>query len=194
LPRIYTRTGDGGETGLIDGSRTLKSNPRVDVYGDVDELNSVIGVAIAALPDGVDALHADLVGIQRDLFELGALLADPPRCEALAAEGPQAPPLEGAALEPIIDRLGETLPPLRAFILPGGHAGAAALHVARTVCRRTERRVVALRAAGVAIPEAVVVYLNRLSDLLFVAARHANHAAGRNDVLWTGRRDESPTE
>lgn len=194
MPRIYTRTGDGGETGLIDGSRTLKSNPRVDVYGDVDELNSVIGVAIAALPGGVDALHADLVGIQRDLFELGALLADPPRCEALAAEGPHAPPLEGAALEPIIDRLGETLPPLRAFILPGGHAGAAALHVARTVCRRTERRVVALRADGVAIPEAVVVYLNRLSDLLFVAARHANHAAGRNDVLWTGRRDESPTE
>lgn len=194
MPRIYTRTGDGGETGLIDGSRTLKSNPRVDVYGDVDELNSVIGVAIAALPEGVDALHADLVGIQRDLFELGALLADPPRCEALAAEGPAAPPLEGAALEPIIDRLGETLPPLRAFILPGGHAGAAALHVARTVCRRAERRVVALRAAGVAIPEAVVVYLNRLSDLLFVAARNANHAAGRNDVLWTGRRDESPTE
>lgn len=194
MPRIYTRTGDGGETGLIDGSRTLKSDPRVDVYGDVDELNSVIGVAIAALPEGVDALHADLVGIQRDLFELGALLADPPRCEALAVAGNGAPPLEGAALEPIIDRLGETLPPLRAFILPGGHAGAAALHVARTVCRRTERRVVALRAAGVAIPEAVVVYLNRLSDLLFVAARHANHAAGRNDVLWTGRRDESPTE
>lgn len=194
MPRIYTRTGDRGETGLVDGSRASKANPRVDLYGDVDELNSVLGVAIEALPVDIGALAADLARIQADLFELGALLADPPRCEALVAD-PLAPlAINGAELEPVIDRLGATLPPLRAFILPGGHAGAAALHVARSVCRRVERRAVALSDEGLAIPAAVVVYLNRLSDLLFTACRHVNQAAGREDVLWPGRRADRPAE
>lgn len=193
MPRIYTRTGDRGETGLIDGSRTSKANPRVDLYGEVDELNSCLGVALAALPEGVAALHDDLVRIQCDLFELGALLADPPRCETATADQTGGV-LDGAGLEPVIDRLNEPLPPLRAFILPGGHPGAAALHQARTVCRRVERQTVALRDEGVAIPSHVVVYLNRLSDLLFTAARFVNHAAGRHDVLWSGRRQDPPTE
>lgn len=194
MPRIYTRTGDGGETGLVDGSRASKSNPRVDLYGEVDELNSVIGMVLAAMPEGVAELQSDLAGIQADLFELGALLADPGRCEALVQD-PDAPViLDGADLEPVIDRLGATLSPLRAFILPGGHAAAAALHLARTVCRRVERRTVGLRQDGLAIPEAVVVYLNRLSDLLFVAARLVNQSVGGEDVLWPGRRTADPAE
>ncbi|MBD3222042.1 cob(I)yrinic acid a,c-diamide adenosyltransferase [bacterium] len=193
MPRIYTRTGDRGETGLFDGTRTRKCNDRVDLYGNVDELNSCLGTAVAALPDGADLLQQDLERIQTDLFELGAVLADPPRSEALTADETGLP-LDGAALEPMIDRLEAPLPELRAFILPGGHPGAAALHVARTVCRRVERQAVALRDDGVAIPLGVIVYLNRLSDLLFIAARHANHLAGRDDVLWSGRRADPPTE
>jgi len=186
VPRIYTRTGDGGETGLFDGSRTTKADPRVDLYGEVDELNSVLGLGIAALPEAAAELSRDLESIQRDLFALGAILADPPRCEALAAD-PQADlGIDGKALEPVIDRLGAPLPPLRAFILPGGHPAAAALHIARTVCRRAERKAVERRDAGVVLPAGVIVYLNRLSDLLFTAARHANHAAGGQDVLWSG--------
>ena len=192
MPRIYTRTGDDGDTGLVDGSRTSKADPRVDLYGEVDELNSVLGVALAALPAGgpTSELRGALEGIQVDLFELGALLADPPRCEALVAgqNGDQA--VDGASLEPVIDALQAPLPPLKAFILPGGEAAAAALHLGRTVCRRAERKAVQLRAEGTAVPDAVVVYLNRLSDLLFVAARRVNHAAGRDDVLWSGRRSD----
>jgi cob(I)alamin adenosyltransferase len=177
LPRIYTRTGDGGETGLLDGSRTSKSDPRVDLYGDVDELNSAIGLALATGLDQEAAadLRGALEGIQRDLFELGALLADPARCEALAAGGQLT--IDGAALEPVIDRLDSALPP-----------AAAALHLARTVCRRVERKAVDRRRAGVAVPGGVIVYLNRLSDLLFTAARFANHAAGCSDVEWSGKR------
>ncbi len=188
MPRIYTRTGDGGETGLLDGSRTSKSDPRVDLYGDVDELNSAIGLALATGLDQEAAadLRGALEGIQRDLFELGALLADPARCEALAAGGQLT--IDGAALEPVIDRLDSALPPLRAFILPGGSPAAAALHLARTVCRRVERKAVDRRRAGVAVPGGVIVYLNRLSDLLFTAARFANHAAGCSDVEWSGKR------
>lgn len=189
MPRIYTRTGDGGQTGLIDGSRTSKSDPRVDLYGEVDELNSTIGVAVAQLTlPAVAGLRQDLERIQTDLFELGALLADPPRCARLAGDAAADLGIDGAALEPVIDRLVEPLPPLRAFILPGGEPAAAALHVARTVCRRAERKAVERLDAGVAIPAGVIVYLNRLSDLLFSAARLANHAAGRSDVLWSGRR------
>ncbi len=192
MPRIYTRTGDGGQTGLVDGSRTSKADPRVDLYGDVDELNSAIGLAAAllaaaALP-ALRPLGDDLARIQADLFELGALLADPGRCERLAADPRADLGLDGGALEPLIDRLEQPLASLRAFILPGGEPAAAALHVARTVCRRAERNAVQRHADGVAIPGGVIVYLNRLSDLLFTAARHANHAAGRDDVLWPGRR------
>jgi cob(I)alamin adenosyltransferase len=193
MPRIYTRTGDGGETGLFDGTRTRKCDPRVDLYGHVDELNSCLGVAAAALPDGASELHDDLERIQEDLFELGAVLADPPRSEALSAPG-AALPIDGPALEAVIDRLDAPLAPLKAFILPGGHLAAAALHVARTVCRRVERQAVELQDRDVVIPAGVIVYLNRLSDLLFVAARHANHLAGRDDVLWSGRRDDPATE
>jgi len=193
MARIYTRTGDRGETGLFDGSRTSKADPRVDLYGEVDELNSVLGAVCAQLEhQGLVAveltrLHEDLRNIQSDLFVLGALLADPGRCEALQDAGPQELDLDGPGLEPVIDRLERGLAPLKAFILPGGDPAAAALHLARTVCRRVERRTVGLRAEGVAIPEAVVVYLNRLSDLLFVAARRVNHERGREDVIWPGR-------
>ncbi len=192
MPRIYTRTGDGGQTGLVDGSRTSKADPRVDLYGEVDELNSAIGVAVAhlvaAAVPALAPLREDLEAIQVDLFELGALLADPARCRQLADDPAATLGIDGPALEPVIDRLGETLPPLRAFILPGGSPAAAALHVARTVCRRAERKAVRRQAEGVAIPGGVVVYLNRLSDLLFVAARLANHGSGGQDVLWSGRR------
>ncbi len=192
MPRIYTRTGDDGDTGLVDGSRTSKADPRVDLYGEADELNSALGVALAALPEAAATaeLRRILDRIQVELFELGALLADPARCERLAAGEDGDPAVDGAALEGLIDQLSAPLPPLKAFILPGGEAAAAALHLARTICRRAERKAVGLRAAGTALPEGVLVYLNRLSDLLFVAARHANHVAGREDVLWSGRRAE----
>jgi len=193
LPRIYTRTGDDGDTGLVDGSRTTKADPRVDLYGEVDELNSVIGLALASAPDveTVAELRNALSRIQVELFELGALLADPARCERLVAGTGDDHAVEGATLEPVIDALEAPLAPLKAFILPGGEPMAAALHLARTVCRRAERKAVGLRREGTALPESVLVYLNRLSDLLFVAARRANHAAGREDVLWSGRRSES---
>ncbi len=187
MPRIYTRTGDGGQTGLFDGSRTTKADPRVDLYGEVDEVNSAIGLGIATLPATAAELLDDLTAIQRDLFAMGAILADPPRCEKLAADPGADLGIAGADLEPVIDRLGAPLPPLRAFILPGGHPAAAALHLARTSCRRAERKAVERRDQGVVIPDGVIVYLNRLSDLLFTAARHANHAAGVEDVLWSGR-------
>jgi cob(I)alamin adenosyltransferase len=189
VPRIYTRTGDGGQTGLVDGSRTSKADPRVDLYGEVDELNSALGLATTALDLPLLAgLATDLARIQADLFELGALLADPGRCQRLVAGESEDPAVDGAALEPVIDRLGADLPPLRAFILPGGQPAAAALHLARSICRRAERKLVTLRDSGTALPESALIYLNRLSDLLFVAARHVNHAAGRDDVLWPGRR------
>lgn len=191
MPRIYTRTGDRGDTGLFDGTRTSKADPRVDLYGDVDELNSAIGLAVALLPVPLLAdLVDDLTRIQSDLFVLGALLADPGRCARLADGTETDPGVDGAALEPVIDRLDAPLAPLRNFILPGGTPAAAALHVARTVCRRVERKTVQRRAEQVAIPAGVVVYLNRLSDLLFTAARHANYAAGRDDVPWSGRRTD----
>jgi cob(I)alamin adenosyltransferase len=155
MMKIYTRTGDGGETGLFGGGRVAKDHPRVRAYGDVDELNATLGVALAALADGT--IRDRLAPVQSDLFALGAHLATPP-----APEG---------------------RPELRAFVLPGGSTGAAALHHARTVCRRAERSVVAL-AAGEAVPEAAIVYLNRLSDLLFTLARLENHRTGRGDVPW----------
>jgi len=195
VPRIYTRTGDRGETGLVDGTRTSKADPRVDLYGDVDELNSALGAAVALLPlPTLSPLAADLARIQSDLFELGALLADPGRCERLAATAGADLGIDGAALEPVIDRLEAPLVALRTFILPGGAPAAAALHVARAVCRRVERRAVERRATGLAIPAGVIVYLNRLSDLLFTAARHVNHAAGRDDVPWSGRQAGRPPE
>lgn len=190
MPRIYTRTGDRGETGLCDGSRTTKADPRVDLYGDVDELNSALGIVRSQLVAcGVCApLQADLLAIQSDLFELGALLADPPRCERLVAADAAELGIDGPGLEPVIDRLEAGLAPLRSFILPGGDPAAASLHLARTVCRRAERKAVAARGEGLAVPDGVLIYLNRLSDLLFVAARRVNHDRGLDDVIWPGRR------
>jgi cob(I)alamin adenosyltransferase len=179
---IYTRTGDRGETGLFGGGRVAKDDPRVEAYGDVDELNAALGLARAIeLMPRVDEV---LVPIQRDLFAIGALLATPDRDkmhEQLAKARVDEDRV--AQLEAAIDAGEAELEPLRAFILPGGTPKAAALHVARTVCRRAERRVVAL-AHAVEIPELVVMYLNRLSDLLFVLARVANRRAGAGEVTW----------
>ena len=180
--KIYTRTGDRGETGLFGGGRVGKDDPRVDAYGEVDELNAAVGLA-RALGDepGVDAI---LQQVQRDLFAIGSLLATPDR-EKMAAQLAKArlDDARVAELETEMDRADLELEPLKAFILPAGTPRAAALHVARTVCRRAERRVVSL-AREVEIPEIVVVYLNRLSDLLFTLARLANRRAGAPDVEW----------
>lgn len=180
--KIYTRTGDDGDTALFGGGRVGKDHPRVEAYGDVDELNAVLGVARAA--DPMPRIDEILVSVQRDLFGLGALLATPDveRMERqLAKARIDAERLR--ELELAIDDCERELEPLRSFILPGGTSKAAALHLARTVCRRAERRVVTLR-RGEAIPELVVHYLNRLSDLLFMLARVANRRAGTGEVTW----------
>jgi cob(I)alamin adenosyltransferase len=179
--KIYTKTGDGGETGLGDGSRVSKDDPRVAAYGEVDELNAVLGLARAQGPDPeTDAL---LLGVQKDLFALGAQLADP--SETVAARKAKAAVPQGrvAELENAIDRRELALPPLRAFVLPGGTALGATLHLARTVCRRAERSIVSLSREG-AVDPVIEVYVNRLSDLLFVLARHANQSAGRSEDTW----------
>lgn len=179
--KIYTKTGDQGETGLVGGSRVRKDDPRVAAYGEVDELNAAIGVVLAHVED--NPLRTLLVEIQRDLFALGAQLADPTATigekKAKAAVGTE----RVARLEAAIDEREAQLPPLRAFVLPGGSPLAAQLHLARTVCRRTERAITAL-AASQPIEAQVIVYVNRLSDLLFVLARHANQRAGAPEEKW----------
>jgi len=180
--KIYTRTGDTGETALFGGGRVAKDHPRVAAYGDVDELNSAIGVVRATPPDS--AFDALLESVQRDLFSIGGYLAtpDPEKvAKALAKATLAAERVD--EFEQAIDRADDVLPPLRAFVLPGGTPKAAALHVARTVCRRAERSVVGL-AHQETVPELFLVYLNRLSDLLFALARLANHTGGRGDVTW----------
>ncbi len=173
LSKIYTRTGDAGTTGLGDGSRTAKNSPRIAAMGDVDELNSLIGVILSeTLPEDIREL---LVGIQHDLFDLGGELCIPGSA-LLKATQP-------ARLETAIDRYNEELGPLKEFILPGGTRAAALTHLARTVCRRAERLTVAL-AADEPVSDTVRQYLNRLSDLLFVLGRWLNKAAGGGDVLW----------
>ncbi|HEX3999538.1 MAG TPA: cob(I)yrinic acid a,c-diamide adenosyltransferase [Pirellulales bacterium] len=181
--KIYTKTGDTGETGLFGGPRVAKDDPRIEAYGAVDELNSAVGIARAEeLPPEIDSL---LARIQNELFNLGAELATPnPAAHALAVLG--AAQIE--ALEQAIDRHEASLPLLREFILPGGSRGAAALHLARTICRRAERRLVAFaRGSAEPISPNLVVYLNRLGDLLFVLTRAANAAAGVADVPWRKR-------
>lgn len=178
--KIYTKTGDGGETSLFDSSRVSKADPRVDAYGDVDELNACLGAARAALADG--DLSSELARIQEQLFAVGAVLADP-RARISDRVTKAAVRLDDVQrLEQLIDRLETELPPLRRFILPGGGAAGAWLHVARTVCRRAERRVVGLGEG--AADSVVVTYLNRLSDLLFVMARAANHRQGCPETEW----------
>jgi cob(I)alamin adenosyltransferase len=177
--KIYTRTGDAGETSLFDGSRVSKADSRVDAYGEVDELNAWLGLARAS---GLDPdLDAALVGIQQDLFALGAQLADPADKIADRVTKATLGDPDVARLEALIDRLEAELQPLRRFILAGGAPGGAALHVARTVCRRAERRMVSLLPP----PDAVLlIYVNRLSDLLFVLARVVNHRAGLPETEW----------
>lgn len=180
--RIYTKTGDDGSTGLFGGGRVEKDDARVDAYGEVDELNACLGVVRAVeLMPRIDEV---VVPIQRDLFSIGALLATPDHArmsEQLAKA--RLDDARIAELERAIDACDRELEPLKAFILPGGSPKSAALHVARTVCRRAERRVVSLR-RSVPIPDVVVVYLNRLSDLLFMLARVANARAGAGEVTW----------
>jgi cob(I)alamin adenosyltransferase len=180
--KIYTKTGDAGDTGLFGGGRVPKDHARVEAYGEIDELNATLGWVRAAEPmPRVDEIIAP---IQRDLFSLGALLATPDR-EKMHAQLAKARLDETRVreLEHAIDQCEAELEPLRSFILPGGTLKAAALHVARTVCRRAERRVVSLR-REVEVPEIVVRYLNRLSDLLFMLARVANRRAGAGEVSW----------
>ncbi|HEU4563525.1 MAG TPA: cob(I)yrinic acid a,c-diamide adenosyltransferase [Gemmatimonadaceae bacterium] len=181
--KIYTKTGDAGETGLFGGGRVGKDHPRVEAYGDVDELNAVLGMARSVeLMPRIDEV---LAPVQRDLFGIGALLATPDR-EKMHQQLEKARIDEARVeeLERAIDDGERELEPLRAFILPGGTPKSAALHVARTVCRRAERRVIALEHQGVEIPPIVLKYLNRLSDLLFVLARVANRRAGAAEVTW----------
>lgn len=179
--RIYTGGGDEGETGLFGGGRVKKDAPRVEAYGAVDELNSVLGVARAGgLPDDLDALASRLQG---ELFVLGADLATPADSKARAESQIRLPADRAGALEAEIDRCEAELPPLSTFILPGGAPGGAALHHARTVCRRAERRLVALMTTVDGLGNALV-YMNRLSDLLFVMARLANQRANLPETPW----------
>lgn len=180
--KIYTKTGDGGDTGLFGGGRVRKSNLRVAAYGDVDELNSALGVARASAP--VELFDDLLASIQRDLFSLGGHLATPdPDKVRKALEKAELDQARIAQFESTIDHADLELPPLKAFVLPAGSPKAAALHLARTICRRAERSVVAL-ADEAPVPGLFLVYLNRLSDLLFTLARLANHRAGSGDVTW----------
>jgi cob(I)alamin adenosyltransferase len=177
--KIYTRTGDAGETSLFDGTRVSKADSRVDAYGDVDELNAWLGLVRAARLDA--DLDQPLVRIQQDLFALGAQLADPGEKIAHRVLKASLSEADVERLEALIDRLESELPPLRRFILAGGAPAGAALHVARTVCRRAERRMVALAPAADAV---LIKYVNRLSDLLFVVARVVNHRAGMPEIEW----------
>ena len=179
---IYTKTGDDGETGLFDGTRVSKADPRVEAYGEVDELNGWLGLVRANAPGQVDAL---LDSIQRDLFALGAILADPAHKIASRVDKARLTGDDIARLERAIDTLEDGLPPLRRFILAGGCPAGALLHLARTVCRRAERRIVSLGPPGSgAVDPVAIVYMNRLSDLLFVMARFVNHQAGVPEVEW----------
>ena len=181
--KIYTRKGDQGDTSLFGGERVAKSDPRVDAYGTVDELNSVLGVAVVTLPQELAAWKEPLTAIQSDCFTIGATLATPASRDEKPEHIPDLPGSRVTELEAWIDRLDEELEPLRAFILPGGAPSAAALHHARTVCRRAERSVVALDRQE-SVDPTVLEYLNRLSDLLFTLARAANARAGVADVEW----------
>ena len=177
--KLYTRTGDAGETSLFDGARVRKDDARVDSYGEVDELNTWLGLARSSLDPG--ELDEELARIQRDLFALGAELADP--SNRIAARVTKAAITEAHVerLEQLIDRLERELTPLRRFILAGGAPTGAALHVARAVCRRAERRIVALQPP---VESILLRYINRLSDLLFVFARIANKRAGVAETEW----------
>jgi cob(I)alamin adenosyltransferase len=192
LNKIYTRTGDDGSTGLGDGSRRSKDDARIAAYGAVDETNSAVGLARlatgAAANSDLALIDRVLARVQNDLFDLGADLCVPEEKKAQSKKAAR-PPLRVAAnqveaLERAIDELNASLAPLRSFVLPGGAPAAAALHMARTICRRAERDMVALsHAEGETVGAAALAYINRLSDYLFVAARFANQR-GASDILW----------
>ena len=177
--KIYTRTGDTGETSLFDGTRARKDDARVDAYGEIDELNAWLGFIVASKPD--PDIERELQQIQRDLFAVGAQLADP--SQKLGAHRGKAFVKEDDVLrlEQLIDRLDTEVPPLQHFILPGGAPAGASLHIARTVCRRAERRIVALTPPVAPI---LITYVNRLSDLLFAMARAINHRGSLPETEW----------
>jgi cob(I)alamin adenosyltransferase len=180
--KIYTRTGDAGETALFGGGRVSKDHPRVAAYGTVDELNAVLGWATTAVVD--EGIRGRLAALQHDLFAVGADLSTPPREDGSRhAHLPAFPSARIAEMEGWIDEAEDELPVLKEFVLPGGSPGAAALHVARTVCRRAERAVVRL-ATREPVEDDLIPFLNRLSDLCFALARLENHRAGVADVVW----------
>jgi cob(I)alamin adenosyltransferase len=181
VQRIYTKTGDSGETGLFGGDRVTKSHPRVEAYGAIDELNAILGWVHATIAD--PEIRERLPQVQADLFALGAHLATQLRPGRRAPKLPALPDDRIPVLEQWIDEAEADLPELRSFILPGGSPGGAALHVARTVCRRAERRVVQL-AEGDEVDGGIIIYLNRLSDLLFVLARAENRHSGQAEQPW----------
>jgi cob(I)alamin adenosyltransferase len=182
LSRIYTKTGDRGDTALGDGTRVAKDHPRVEAYGTVDELNAVLGLLLAYIPPSDGEAGGLLRDIQNDLFDLGADLSVPPPPPPAADGRLRVRAGQAARLEQAIDRLNAGLPPLTSFVLPGGSPPAAWCHLARTVCRRVERAVVTLGRSEPLNPQ-ILIYLNRLSDLLFVLARVLNRG-GQGDVLW----------
>jgi len=179
--RIYTRTGDGGQTGLIGGTRVPKDHARVAAYGDVDELNAVIGAATALSRDA--RLRSLLGAVQRDLFALGAQLADPTAKVGTRKAKAAITASRISRLEKAIDARQAELPPLTQFVLPGGGPLGASLHLARTVCRRAERTIVTLAREEPVDPR-VLAYVNRLADLLFVIARFENRRSGEPEVRW----------
>lgn len=175
--RIYTRTGDKGETSLVDGTRVLKSNARVETYGTIDELNATIGLTRSFLQDKI--IDQWLGSIQSELFNIGSTLATPPGKSV--PKRVQLPSAE--SLEDLIDKCDEEIPPLKNFILPGGTNAAAGLHLARTICRRAERRLVALAKEEIVDP-IILKYINRLADLLFSLARLENYRRGIEEAKW----------
>jgi cob(I)alamin adenosyltransferase len=184
LNRIYTKTGDDGSTGLADGTRRSKADLRLESYGTVDELNSVLGLSVNAMRGNHAEIAVHLSKVQNDLFDLGADLATPG-----TGDGLRMLPAQTARIEALIDEYNAALPALESFVLPGGSPGSSWLHLARTVCRRAERLTVALAEAE-KINAETVKYLNRLSDLLFVLARVANDG-GDADVLWVPGQNQS---
>jgi cob(I)alamin adenosyltransferase len=179
--KIYTRTGDAGGTALFGGTRVSKADPRVAAYGDVDELNACLG-AVRAQSELAGDIAELLEQLQKDLFAIGARLADPAEKIAERVTKVAVTDVDVQRLEDWIDRFEAELPPLRRFILPGGNRAGALLHVSRTVCRRAERAIVAL--GGERVEAHVLAYVNRLSDLLFVMARAVNHRAGQSETEW----------
>jgi cob(I)alamin adenosyltransferase len=186
LNKIYTRTGDAGETGLGDGTRVSKADLRIEAYGTVDETNATLGLVRLHTANSTYAkLDQMLARIQNELFDLGADLCVPDRGQKLEYEPLRIQPNQYERVEHEIDDLNAELSALKSFVLPGGHAAAAYLHLARTICRRAERHVVALQQTeGEHVSEGAVAYINRLSDFFFVASRWVNAKSGNGDILW----------